>query len=68
MSHLDIKIKERMDALQRSMESNAHLDDPTAVLDIIDSVSKFWPRLDEEDKDYIQCAKFAIDNEREWNI
>lgn len=68
MSNIPKIVTDRMDYLQVCMESNKHLDDPAEVLDIIDSVSKFWPILSEEDKDYIHCAQYAIEKSSEWNV
>jgi len=62
------KIKSRMDHLQHLMEGNNHLERPEYVLDVIESVNKFWSALDEEDKDYIQCAQHAIKEGKEWNV
>lgn len=68
MTDLKDKIKTRMDHLQQLMEGNNHLERPEYVLDVIDSVSKFWSALDEDDKEYIQCAQYAVEQKREWNI
>ena len=62
------KIKERMDKLQEWMESNYHLEHPEEVEEHIQSVSKFWSALSEEDRDYIQGARFAIESKMEWNV
>lgn len=62
------KIKNRMNHLQELMEGNNHLERPEYVLDVIDSVSKFWSALDEDDKEYIQCAQYAVEQKREWNV
>ena len=68
MTDLKDKIKTRMDHLQQLMEGNNHLERPEYVLDVIDSVSKFWSALDEDDKEYIQCAQYVVEQKREWNI
>ena len=62
------KINERMDKLQAWMESNYHLEHPDDVLDLIQSVSKFWSVLSEEDQDYIHGARYAIEEKSEWNV
>ena len=62
------KIDERMDKLQAWMESNYHLENPQEVEELIDSVSKFWNVLQEEDMDYIHGARFAIDSKMTWNV
>ena len=62
------KIKERMDQLQEWMERNYHLEHPDDVIDLIQSVSKFWSVLSEEDRDYIHGAQYAIEEKMEWNV
>ena len=60
------KIKERMDVLQKMMESNIHLDDAERVTRQIQTISKFWSVLSEEDRDYIQGCQYAIEEKLEW--
>ena len=62
------KINSRMDHLQILMEGQAHIDRPEYTQDVMDSVSKFWSVLSEEDKDYIHCARDALENKTQWNI
>jgi len=62
------KIKLRMDLLQYCMESNYHLSDPDVVSEHIRSVTKFWSVLDEEDRDYIDGARYAIEEKVEWRV
>jgi hypothetical protein len=61
-------ITSRMDHLQELMEGQAHIDRPEYTSDVIESVSKFWSALDDEDKDYIHCATYALENKKQWNI
>ena len=63
---LESKIKTRMDHLERLMDSNAHIDRPEYTLEVIRSVTKFWSVLNEEDKDYLQCAEDALHEGRVW--
>ena len=60
------KINERMDILQNWMENNYHLKRPEVVKEHIESVSKFWSILSEEDRDYIQGCQYAIEEKFEW--
>ena len=62
------KINQRMDVLQAMMEDNVHLDSPEIVEQHIQTVSKFWSVLSEEDKDYIHGARYAIEEKVEWNV
>lgn len=61
------KINKRMDELQSMMENNVHLDVPTVVAMHIESVSKFWSVLNEEDKDYVQAAQHAVQDGMRWD-
>ena len=60
------KINERMDILQSWMEKNYHLKRPEVVKEHIESISKFWSVLSEEDRDYIQGCQYAIKEKFEW--
>ena len=62
------KINERMDILQNWMENNYHLKRPEVVKEHIESISKFWSVLLEEDRDYIQGCQYAIEEKYEWKI
>ena len=62
------KIDDRMDQLQDMMESQEHIKNPYKVLNHIASVSKFWSVLSEEDKDYIESARYATEGNMEWNV
>lgn len=65
---IQVKIKDRMDTLQAMMEDNVHIDKPDIVEQHIQTVSKFWSVLQEEDKDYIEGARYAIEKGTEWNV
>ena len=57
-----------MDTLQEYMESNFHLENPEIVSMHIQSVSKFWSVLSEEDRDYIHACQYAVEEQAEWNV
>lgn len=63
---LDQKINNRMNELERMMRADVHLDEPQKVRDHISTVSKFWSRLHEDDRDYIQAAQDSIDDGISW--
>ena len=68
MSELRNKIKQRMDILQMWMEENYHMRRPEVVEEHIQTITKFWSALNDEDKDYIEGARYAIEEQMEWNI
>ena len=57
-----------MDALQRLMESNVHLDEPEQVIDCLSKIKFAWSALSEEDREYIECAEYAIENQADWKV
>jgi hypothetical protein len=57
-----------MNELQHMMEQNLHLKDPEGTYEHTRSISKFWSVLDEEDRDYIQFAQHAIEENIEWVV
>lgn len=68
MTALIDKINKRMDILQSWMETNYHLKQPEEVQEHIESISKFWAVLSEGDREYVQCAQYAVEEQREWSI
>ncbi len=68
MRNLNEKIKNFMNTLQKNMENNDHINNQYAVQELINDVSQYWPILSEEDREYIQAAQQAIDEQISWNI
>lgn len=60
------KIETRLNSLQNYLENNYHLENPTEVEELIDSISKFWTVLNEDDKEYIQSARYALEHKKDW--
>ena len=68
MHDLKEKINDFMNTLQKNMENSVHINNQYAVQEVINNVSKFWSILSEEDREYIQAAQHAIDEQISWNI
>lgn len=62
------KVNQRMDILQRWMEENYHLRRPEVVEEHIQTITKFWSIMSDEDKDYIHGCRHAIEEEMEWKV
>lgn len=60
------KISERMDALEDMMNMNLHLNNQEMVYEQIQTVSKFWSVLTEEDRDYIEACRWALEEKQVW--
>ena len=68
MQDLRDKISDRLDLLQKWMESNYHLECPELVYDHTLTISKFWSVLSEEDREYVQAAQDAIPDKKSWQF
>lgn len=66
--NIDDKINKRMDELQNAMKHNAHINETLYVMDLYYSVRKFWTRLSEEDRDFLQGVEYALEHKTEWNV
>ncbi len=60
------KIEQRLDALEIVLKQGQHLSDPVAVLEIIASITKYWRILDDEGRDYVNAARFALEDKLPW--
>lgn len=68
MIKLDEKIQKRMDQLERAMKNNAHIDEKLYVMELYYSVLKFRPKLNEEDRDFLQCVGYALETDSKWKV
>jgi hypothetical protein len=62
---------ERLDEVQRLMESNAHLtdgEDYQRLEELLSKLSMYFNVLTDEDIDYIQACRYAIDEEIDWSV
>jgi hypothetical protein len=60
------KIEQRLDALESVLKQQRHISEPDEVLEIIASITKFWAALSDEDRDYVNAAKYALEEQRPW--
>ena len=66
MALLD-KIEFRLDQLESAMIRQSHLTNPSEVLYLIHSITKFISVMTDDDIDYVQAAMDALENQRQWN-
>ncbi len=57
------KINTRMDQLEALMKDGKY----DEAAELLPECSKFWSVLSEADRDFIQCARLAIEEGRPWN-
>lgn len=66
MSTIRQRIEERLNLLESMLSAQKHLSDPDDVLEMIASVSKFYSVLTEEQREYIQAVRFAVEERKDW--
>lgn len=62
-------IDDRLDQVQKWMETNHHMKSEEANLEVWDVLLKLiriWGVLSEEDREYVECAKDAVLERRKW--
>ena len=65
------RVTDRLNLLQHLLESNTHTTQPEQkrkIQLILDELSLWFSAMDEDDREYLQCAQDAIDNDIEWII
>ena len=62
-----LKISTRMDILEQEMMQNNHLSNPEEVIELMNSISKFWSVMSEEDQDYLSAARYALSERQVWS-
>ncbi len=68
MSDLVEKIERKMKALEHLMNTQMHIELPSAVAESIEGLSMYWAHIPDGDKDYIECAREALKNKTEWVV
>lgn len=63
------RINDRMDRLQAMLEANLHTKDrqhKETIEHLLEELSPWFYSMNEEDRDYYQCAQDAIEHNIEW--
>lgn len=64
-----MKVQTRLDALEKQLKAGEHLrsaEGVIAVLTTIASVSKFWRVMTDEERDFVNAAKIAVEDGFQW--
>jgi hypothetical protein len=62
------RIEDRLNLVEQMLISRKHISDPDTALETIASVSKFYSVLTEEQRDFINAARWAIEEQMEWEL
>jgi len=61
-------IKHVMDELQHMFEANVHITDPSRAADQLSTCSMYLSHMNDEDNDYYQGCKWALENQHKWDL
>ena len=62
------RIEDRLNLVEQMLISRKHISDPSEVLDALASVSKFYSVLSEEQREFVQAARWATDSRNVWKL
>ena len=57
-----------MDQIQVIMEANTHLEKDSDIHKLMESVSIYFAHMDDENTDYYQAVKHALEEKKEWKL
>ena len=68
MNKIREKIKNNFDALEDAMKAQKHLNEDSIVemLMLMESCSKYWRVLDDEHRDFLNAARFVVEEKKRW--
>ena len=58
------RIQHRIDRLETFMKENKR----NEAAALVPEISKFWSVLSEQDKEFIQCVRIALEDDIEWKV
>ena len=63
------KIFTRLNQLEVNLQNGKHLGSAEEIIDVltlIDSVSKFWRILNDDERDLLNAARYALEEQKAW--
>ena len=61
-------INNKLNQLEQSLLNQDHLNNPIEFLIQLVSLSKYFHLMSDEDRDYVNCAKEALEDQIEWKV
>ena len=61
-------INDKLNQLEQSLLNQDHLNNPIEFLIQLVSLSKYFHLMSDEDRDYVNCAKTALEDQIEWKV
>ena len=68
MNKIREKITNNFDALEDAMCDQRHLEEDSIVevLILIENCAKYWRVLDDEDRDFLNAVRYAVEEQKRW--
>jgi DNA-binding ferritin-like protein (Dps family) len=61
-------INQKLDELESALTSQQHISSPETVGELLDVLSVLFHLMNDDDRDYVQCARVALENKIEWRV
>ena len=61
-------INQKLDELETALTSQQHISSPETVSEVLDVLSVLFHLMNDDDKDYVQCARVALEDKIEWRV
>jgi len=65
-ANIRTRIEHRIDRLELILNEQVHLRDLQSVDALIESISKFYSILSDDDREFLQCARLAVLDQLPW--
>lgn len=62
------KINEQLDKLEIALTSQQHISSPETVGAQLEVLSMYFHVMNDEDRDYVNCARVALEDKIEWRV
>ena len=62
------KINEQLDKLETMLTSQQHLTSPETVGAQLETLSIYFHLMSDGDRDYVKCARIALEDKVEWRV
>lgn len=62
------KINEQLDKLEIALTSQQHISSPETVGAQLEVLSMYFHVMNDEDRDYVNCARIALQDKIEWRV
>lgn len=61
-------INQKLDELESMLTRQQHISSPETVGEVLDVLSLLFHLMSDDDRDYFQCARVALEEKIEWRV